>query len=67
MINIYCEILKKKTVNIGFDKNLKLKLNQLFKEINKDVSLIILSNPNSPTGTIINLNDVKNISESRKK
>lgn len=61
MINIYCKILKKKTVNIGFDKNLKLKLNQLLKEINKNVSLIILSNPNSPTGTIINLNDIKKI------
>lgn len=61
MINIYCKILKKKTINIGYEKNFELKLNLLLKEINKKVSLIILSNPNSPTGTIINLNDLKKI------
>lgn len=61
MINIYCKILGKKVVKIGYDKNLNLQLKKLKKNINNQVSLIILSNPNSPTGTILNLSNIKEI------
>ena len=38
---------------IGYDKNLELNYKKLFRNLTKKISLIILANPNSPTGTII--------------
>lgn len=61
MINVYCKILGKKVIKIGYDKNLNLQFKKLEKNINKQVSLIILSNPNSPTGTVLDLKNIKKI------
>ena len=58
MIKIYLDVLKKKIKLIGYDNNFNLKYKQLLKSINKQADLIILSNPNSPTGTLI---DKKNL------
>ena len=53
MVNVYCNIYALKSVKIGFNKKLELDYKKLFENINKRTSLIILANPNSPTGTII--------------
>lgn len=53
MVNVYCKIYALKTIKIGYDKKLKLDYTKLFRSINNKTSLIILANPNSPTGTII--------------
>lgn len=67
MISIYCKILKKKVIKIGYDSNLKLNYEKLLKNINNKVSLIILSNPNSPTGTTVNLKEIIKILNKAKK
>ena len=67
MIKLYCKILKKKTIKIGYDTKFTLDTQKLYKNINSKVSLIIISNPNSPTGTVLNLNEIKKILEKAKK
>ena len=54
MVEVYVKLNNLKKKGVGYDKNLKLKLNELFKHINNKVALITLANPNSPTGTVIN-------------
>ena len=54
MVEVYVKLNNLKKKGVGYDKNLKLKLNELFKHINNKVAMIILANPNSPTGTVIN-------------
>ena len=54
MIEIYCKLYKRKYFSIGYKKNFELDFDLILKSINKKISLIIISNPNSPTGTLIN-------------
>ena len=58
MVDIYCKIFKTKQIKIGYDKNLKLRIDDIYKSINKKTCLVILANPNSPTGTLIKKNDL---------
>ena len=54
MVDIYAKIKRLKQVKINYNDNLNLDLNKLFKTINRDkVKLLIIANPNSPTGTVI--------------
>ncbi len=53
MVNVYSDIYGLKAIKIGYDKNLELNYKKLFQNLTKKISLIILANPNSPTGTII--------------
>ncbi len=67
MINIYCKVFNKKIIKVSYDKKLKIEFEKLIKTINNKVSLIILSNPNSPTGTILNTNQIKKILDKAKR
>ena len=53
MVNVYSNLYGLKVIKIGYDKNLILNYKNLFKSISRQISLIVLANPNSPTGTII--------------
>ena len=53
MVNVYSNLYGLKAIKIGYDKNLILNYEKLFKSISNRISLIVLANPNSPTGTII--------------
>lgn len=53
MVNVYSDLYGLKAIKIGYDNNLVLNYKKLFKNISNKISLIILANPNSPTGTII--------------
>ena len=67
MINIYRKVFNKKIIKVSYDKKLKIEFEKLIKTINNKVSLIILSNPNSPTGTILNTNQIKKILDKAKR
>lgn len=61
MVDVYIKLNSLKKKSVGYDKNLKLKLHQLFRYINNKVAMIILANPNSPTGTIIDIEKIYDI------
>lgn len=67
MVNVYCDLYGLKAIKIGYDKKLILNYKKLLKNITKKISLIILANPNSPTGTIIPKNIMNQILEKSKK
>lgn len=58
MVDVYSKIFQAKQTKINYDKNLNLDLIKLSKSINKKTNLVIIANPNSPTGTVI---DQKNL------
>lgn len=54
MVDVYSKIKRVKQIKIGYNRKLALDYKKLFITIkNKKISLVILANPNSPTGTII--------------
>lgn len=53
MIDVYCKVYNLKQIQIDYNKKLELNYKKIFKNISKNISLIILANPNSPTGTAI--------------
>ena len=67
MVDIYCKIFRTKQIKIGYDNNLKLRLKDIYGAINKNTSLVILANPNSPTGTVITKRDLIKIIKKAKK
>ena len=53
MVEIYCQLYNCQQIKIKYDENLKLDTEELLNELNEDIDLLIIANPNSPTGTII--------------
>jgi histidinol-phosphate aminotransferase len=53
MVPVYCDLYNAAKCPVEYDKNLKLKVDFLLRSIADDTYLIILANPNSPTGTYI--------------
>ena len=61
MVDIYCKVFKTKQVKIEYNDKLELDLDSLNKSIDKNTCLIILANPNSPTGSLIEQKDLERI------
>jgi len=53
MVDVYSKLFQAKQTKINYDKNLNLDLKKLLKSINNKTNLVILANPNSPTGTVM--------------
>ena len=67
MVDVYSKLFMAKQIKVGFDNELKLDFKKLLNSINKTVSMVILANPNSPTGTIINKKNILKILNKAKK
>ena len=53
MVDVYAKLFQANQKKINYDKELNLDYTKLLKSINKKTNLVVLANPNSPTGTII--------------
>jgi len=67
MVDIYCKIFKTKQIKIEYDNNLELDLDSLHRSIDKNTCLVILANPNSPTGSLIKMSELETIIKKAKK
>ena len=67
MTSIYCRAANLNIIKIGYNNKLEINFDKLLKNINKKLKLIILSNPNSPTGTIIKKDKINIILKKAKK
>ena len=67
MVDVYGKVFETNQIKIGYDKNLKLDYLKILKSINKNISMIMLANPNSPTGTIIDTDKIIQIIQKAKK
>jgi len=66
MFKIYSQIAGAKITSILYNKDLSFPTDKLLKTINQDTKLVILVNPNNPTGTAINGIDIIKIIEKAK-
>jgi histidinol-phosphate aminotransferase len=53
MYEVFGELFQVDITKIPYDKSLNLDLNNILEQFTKKTKLVILANPNSPTGTII--------------
>ena len=53
MYDVYCKIFRVKQIKIGYNQNLILNFKKLLNSIDEKTYLVMIANPNSPTGTII--------------
>ena len=67
MVEVYSKLFNLKQIRINYNKKFNLNFEKLYKQINKTISLIVLANPNSPTGTIIEKNLIINILKKSKR
>jgi histidinol-phosphate aminotransferase len=63
MYPIYAEIFGAKTVEIKYDRQLKVNIDDFIDKINSKTKLVIMANPNSPTGQIMSRADILSIIE----
>ena len=61
MVDVYCKLFGAKKISINYDKKINLDKDYLMKSISSKISLIIIANPNSPTGTLISIKDMEKI------
>ena len=67
MTKIYCNLANLTILKVNYDKNLRLNNVKLIQNLKKRPKLVILSNPNSPTGTVIEKNYISEIIKIKKK
>ena len=53
MVDIYAQLFGTKQIKIGYNKDLSLQTDNLLSSISSQTCMIVLANPNSPTGTTI--------------
>lgn len=67
MINVYSKLFQAKQIKINYEKDLSIDVSKVLKKINRKTSLVVIPNPNSPIGSVINhKNIIKILSKAKK-
>lgn len=53
MYRVYAQMFEARTVEVGFNKQLEIDPDVLLKAVSEDVRLVMIANPNQPTGSLI--------------
>lgn len=61
MVSVYCDLYQTQKNPVGYDEKLDLKITYFLDSIDDVTSLVILANPNSPTGTYVSNQAVEEI------
>jgi histidinol-phosphate aminotransferase len=61
MVDIYCQLYGAERQAVGYDNQLRLEFGRLRKVIGPKTELIVIANPNSPTGTLISETELHEI------
>jgi histidinol-phosphate aminotransferase len=60
---VYSQMFNARLIKINFDENLALPAERIIEKISATTKLICIANPNSPTGTVLPIKDLKKIIE----
>jgi len=61
MYDIYCSIFGARNIKVHFDDELRVSVEKLKSSISDRTSLVAIANPNSPTSTVISVEDMAEI------
>lgn len=67
MIDVYAEMFEAEKVKIGYSSELELDFKLLLKNLDNNVRIVFIANPNQPTGTILNEAQIVQLIEKTKK
>lgn len=67
MYNIYTEIFGGTPVMVKYDRELKIGASEFLEKINQKTKLVVIANPNSPTGAIMKRDEITLIIEKTRK
>jgi histidinol-phosphate aminotransferase len=58
MVDVYCRLFNVRQTKIEYDQNLCLEFDHIINTITSSTSLVIIANPNSPTGTAMPIEEL---------
>ncbi len=61
MYNVYVSLFGAEACHLPYDRNLQLKVEQVCEAITPQTRLVILPNPNAPTGTVFSVAEVEQV------
>ena len=61
MVDVYCKLYNANKFNVSYNNRLNLDISNIIEAVDEKTSLIIIANPNSPTGTILNLEELRQV------
>ncbi len=61
MVDVYCRLYGARQIPIGYDSDLNVDFQKLLGALDGSVSLVVVANPNSPTGTYIPVADIQKL------
>jgi len=61
MVDVYCGLFNARRYAVGYDAGLNLQMDRMLDGIDEDTALVVIANPNSPTGTLVDEDSLRTI------